>query len=125
MVMEYTYGINRNYKIIEVKVYGDLDTRETALMGKTIRLKAKELNYKILFDFTQARNKISIAEAYFWFADHYDKIDTELRYIPTAHLSNEEDRSFFSFCETTCYNKCIKIKMFMEKEKALEWLQLC
>jgi hypothetical protein len=121
--MEYTYDIIENYKVIFVKVSGILNVQEVALMGKTIRLKAKELNYKILFDFTHTKNKISTAEAYFWFTNHYDKIDMKLRYIPTAHISNEEDKSFFYFFETTCYNKCIKVKMFMEKEKALEWLK--
>lgn len=121
--MEYIYEIISSSKIIEVKVSGDLVVKETVLMGKTIRIKAKELNYKILFDFTQTRNKIPIAEAYFWFTDYYDKIDIKLRYIPTVHLSNEEDKPFFCFFETTCYNKCIKVKMFTEKGEALEWLK--
>lgn len=121
--MEYIYDIISNSKIVEVKVSGELDIKGTALMGKTIRQKAKKLNYKILFDFTQTKNRISITEAYFWFADYYDEIDVKLRYIPTVHLSNEEDKPFFSFFETTCYNKCIRVKMFTEKRKALEWLK--
>ena len=123
--MKYIYDIINSSKIVEVRVSGDLDIRGAALMGRTIRIKAKELNYKILFDFTQTRNKIPIAEAYFWFADYYDEVDIKLRHIPTAHLSNEEDKPFFSFFETTCYNKCIKVKMFTKKEKAFEWLKSC
>ncbi len=119
--MEYTYKVISNYKIIKVKVIGDLATKETASMGKIIRLKAKEMNYKIFFDLTQANNKISISEAYFWFADHYDNIDIKLRYIPTAYLTNEKDKSFFNFFETTCLNKGIRVKMFMKMEEAFEW----
>lgn len=121
--MEYTYELIDNYKIIKVKVLGELKPKETALMGKNIRLKAKELNYKILFDLTEAENKVSISDAYFWFADHYDKIDIQLRYIPTAHVTHEKDKSFFSFFETTCYNKNIRVRMFMESKEALEWLR--
>lgn len=120
--MEYTYEILSDCKIIKVKVIGDLVAKETAALGKIIRLKAKEMNYKILFNLTEAHNKISIFEAYFWFADHYDNIDTKLRYIPTAYLTNEKDKSFFKFFETTCLNKSIRVKMFMEKEEAFKWL---
>jgi hypothetical protein len=122
--MEYTFEIINDDKIIKVKVFGELTPKETALMGKNIRIKAKELNYKILFDLTEADNKVSISEAYFWFADHYDEIDIKLRYIPTAHITHERDKSFFRFFETTCYNKNIRVRMFMEHKEALEWLKL-
>jgi len=121
--MEYTYEIINDDKIIKVKVSGELTPKETALMGKNIRIIAKELDYKILFDLRKAENKVSISEAYFWFADHYDEIDITFRYIPTAHITHEEDKSFFKFFETTCFNKNIKVRMFMDQEKALEWLR--
>ncbi|MDP4239445.1 MAG: STAS/SEC14 domain-containing protein [Bacteroidota bacterium] len=121
--MEYTYEIVNDDRIIKVKASGEITPKEAAIMGKNIRIKAKELSYKILFDLRQAENKVSISEAYFWFADHYDKIDIKLRYIPTAHVTHEEDKSFFKFFETTCFNKCIKVRMFMEQEEALNWLR--
>ena len=121
--MEYNYKLISEFKIIKVTVKGDISAEETALMGKTIRVKAKEIDYKIFFDLVQTRNRISIFEAYSWFADHYDKIDVKLRYIPTAYLSNEKDRDFFRFFETTCLNKGIRVRMFMEMDKAMEWLK--
>jgi hypothetical protein len=122
--MKYTCEIISDYKIIKVKVVGDLTVRETASMGKAIRLKAIEINYKILFDFTQTKNKISIGDAYFWFSDNYDAIDNKLRYIKTAHLTNQVDKSDFGFFETSCFNKGISVKIFLEKEEALKWLKL-
>ena len=121
--MEYTYEIIREDKIIIVTVWGDLTTAETALMGKTIRQKAKTMNYNILFDFRNSRHKLSIGEAYFWFANHYDKINIGFRTIPTVHLINENDKQFFHFFETTSFNKGIKIKMCTEMEHALEYLK--
>jgi len=43
--------------------------------------------------------------------------------IPTAHLSSVEDEYFFKFFETTTNNKGIPIKMFLEEEHALAWLE--
>lgn len=121
--MEYTCEIKNEYKIIIVIVLGNLITNEVALMGKTIRQKALTMNYNILFDFRNSRNQLSITEAYFWFADHYDKINFGFRSIRTAHLTNEDDKQFFYFMETTSFNKGIKIKMFTEIEHALEYLK--
>jgi hypothetical protein len=121
--MKYTCEIISDYKIIKVNVVGDLTVNEAASMGKTVRLKAIEMNYKILFDFTQTKNKISIGDAYFWFSDHYDTINSKLRYIKTAHLTNKIDKSDFDFFETSCFNKGISVKIFLETEKALEWLK--
>lgn len=120
--MEYTYEIDDDYKIIIVIVSGNLITNEVALMGKTIRQKALSMNYNILFDFRNSKNHLLIFEAYFWFAEHYDKINTEFRKIRTAHLTNENDKQFFHFVETTSFNKGINIRMFTELKHALEYI---
>jgi hypothetical protein len=91
-------------------------------MGLEILLKAKELNFKVIFDHRFSKNRISIAEAYSWFSNHYDHIDIELRRIPTAYISNKEDWDFYSFFECTCYNKGIPIKVFREQNADSEWI---
>ena len=122
--MEYTCEIIDEHKIIKVTVWGVLKTHETALMGIIVRVKAFEIGYKLLFDYTQLTSiQISSGAAYFWFPDHYDKINIKLRYIPTAILINEINYSAFIFFENTCYNKGIKLKVFEENQKALEWLK--
>lgn len=121
--MEYTYEIIDEYKIIKVTVLGVLTTREAALMGIIVRVKAYEIGYKLLFDYTLLTSiQISSGAAYFWFPDHYDNISIKLRHIATALLINERNHSAFCFFENTCYNKGIKLKVFMENKKALEWL---
>jgi hypothetical protein len=111
--MEYTYEIIDECKIIKVTVLGVLTTHETALMGIIVRVKAYETGYKLLFDYTRlASIQISSGAAYFWFPDHYDNVNIKLRHIPTAILINK-----------TCYNKGIKLRVFEEDKRALEWLK--
>lgn len=121
--MEYTYEIIDERRIIKVNVFGVLTTHETALMGIILRVKAYEIGYKLLFDYSQLTSiQISSGAAYFWFPDHYDNINIKLRHIPTAILINKTNHSAFIFFENTCYNKGIKLKVFEENKKALEWL---
>jgi hypothetical protein len=121
--MEYTYEIIDECKIIKVTVLGILTTCETALMGIVVRVKAFETGYKLLFDYRLLTSiQISSGAAYFWFPDYYDKINIKLRHIPTAIIINKTNYSAFNFFENTCYNKGIKLKVFEENEKALEWL---
>lgn len=120
--MHYTHRINHINKIITVRTTGDLTTNELAAMGILMRLKARNLNYKILFDYSLSKNYISITEAYYWFSDHYDPIDKTLRYVTAAIVYNLKDESFFNFLETTCSNAGIKIKVFIDKKNALEWI---
>jgi len=121
--MEYTYKIDAESKTIKVITKGELTTRETAAMGLEILTKAKELKYKIIFDYRLSRNRISITEAYYWFSAHYDNVDLELRKIPTAYIVNENDCEFYFFFECTSINKCIPIKVFLDENTISEWIE--
>ena len=119
--MKYTYEIYSKNQLIYVVTMGDLITEEVVAMGMKIMLKAKELKYKILFDNRLSRNRITTVEAYYWFSTHFDKIDPELRHIPSAYISNKLDWDFYSFFECTCNNKGIRIRAFQEENAAMEW----
>jgi hypothetical protein len=121
--MKHTYIINPENQTINVEIIGSLETNELAALGLTILLKAKEINFKIVYDCRKSRTKISIAEAYYWYNTHYDHIDIELRLIPTAYIANKEDWDFYSFFECTCSNKGIPIKVFKEKADVLNWVE--
>jgi hypothetical protein len=121
--MEYTYEINSMNQTINVVTIGDLITEEVVEMGLKILLQAKELKYKIVFDNRLSKNKISVGEAYSWFSNHFDNIDAEFRYIPTAYIANKEDLNFYSFFECTCNNKGIPIRVFQEEKAVLEWIE--
>ena len=120
--MTYTYEINDANKTITVVTEGDLVSKEAAEMGLTILLKAKELKYRIVFDYRLSKNRISIAEAYYWFSNHYDSVDSELKFIPSVYIANENDFEFFNFFELTCNNRGIPIKVFLDEETASKWL---
>ena len=83
-------------KIIYIKLSGDLYSDEFKAISKDFRLKATELNYKLIFDFRETTNYIRIADAYFWFDSFYD-FPINLRKIGVAHLVNDENEPFFNF----------------------------
>ncbi|MEI7504097.1 MAG: hypothetical protein WCJ61_12515 [Paludibacter sp.] len=121
--MNYFYELIDSIITITVKTEGDITRNDFAETDRLIRTKANELNYKILFDFRNSQNCISIADAYFWFLNFYTDNENALKTIPTAHLSRVEDEPFFKFFETTTNNNGIPIKMFLEEESAMAWLE--
>lgn len=108
--MKYSYEINSATQTINVITIGNLRSKEVAAMELEIRMKAKELKYKIIFDHRLSKNRISIGEAYYWFSTHFDNIDSGLRKIPTVYIANKTDWDFYSFFECTSKNKGIPIK---------------
>lgn len=121
--MIHTYNIDYENKTISVKTNGCLIKNELAAMGTASRIQAMDLDYKIIFDYSQSENYITITEAYYWFSDHYDKIDRRLREIPTAIITNKKDMEFFKFVETTCTNVGINIKVFLDENLAINWIR--
>jgi hypothetical protein len=121
--MDYTLEQIEDENIISLTLYGDLTTPEAILLGKYVRGKALELNYKIVIDFRYTENHISISEAYYWFANYYDVVNYNFRRIPTAHITNEVDADFFKFVQATCQNNGIPIRLFKELEPAKHWLK--
>jgi hypothetical protein len=120
--MNYTQIIYPDIKILLVRAFGELHTKEVALMDKNIRLKAKELNYKIIYDFRDTANHMSIADAYNWFADDDNNVLFKLRNIPVVKITNEHDESFFNFFELTSNNKGGRIKTCKDEISAFKWL---
>lgn len=120
--MQYTYSVNLVKKIILVKVKGNLVPAKAALLGRKIRSKAKELNCKIVFDLTDTQNYILIGEALFWISNHYDIIDSDLKFIPTAYIINDKDESFYTFVETVFSSKGLLAKSFKEEQAAIDWV---
>lgn len=121
--MTYTYKINSENHTIIVNTLGDLTTKEVVEMGLEILLKAKELKSKVIFDHRMSKNRISFAEAYSWYGDHYECVDKKLRRIPIAYIANNEDWNFYTFFECACNNKGIPIKVFRDENAVLAWLE--
>jgi hypothetical protein len=120
--MEYSYIINDVHRTVLVTVSGELYANDFAKLNIEVCSMALKLNYKLIFDFTNAVVRIGLGEAYFWFSDHLDKINTSFRRIPTAHIANDLNEPFFRFVEVAWTNRGSRTKMFREVERALEWL---
>ncbi|ADQ81089.1 hypothetical protein Palpr_2960 [Paludibacter propionicigenes WB4] len=120
--MEHSYSVNDINKTIIVIIVGDVNAANFAKLDAEICMLAFNLNYKIIFDFSQAAVTIGMGEAYFWFTNHLDKINMLFRKIPTAHIANNENENFFHFVETTWTNHGIKTGMFKDLESAVNWL---
>ncbi|HEY6913618.1 MAG TPA: hypothetical protein VI413_02995 [Paludibacter sp.] len=121
--MKYTYDIYPAQRILSVKLQGGLYTDEVTLMDKEIRLKANGLNYKIVYDFRKTTNHISVADAYYWFVAEYNKMLFDLKYIPVAKITNEQDRDFFDFFGLTATNKGCIMKICKDETSAFQWLE--
>ena len=120
--MEYTQTVDDNKNIIFVKIKGPVTTEGISPLAVATRAKATELNYLLLFDFRESTNYVSIYDAQRWLFDHYDKIDFKLKFTPAAHVINGETEEFFSFVETAWGNRGAQVKLFKDKDLAIEWL---
>ena len=121
--MKYVEEIIDDKNIIHVRVKGELHAKETAEMGSKIRTKALKHGYKIILDFKETTNYVSIIEGHTWFNDYYDKINIKLRFIPTVHLTNKANEKFFYFIETSWRNRGIRIKAMDDLEAAIKYLE--
>ena len=121
--MKYTYEIYPDIKIISVRLFGELYTKEVALMDKEIRSRAKELNFKIVFDFRDTKNHMSYVDAYYWFHEVHNTDLFNLKDIYVAKITNKDDEPFFRFFGLTSNNKGSRIEICEDEISALQWLE--
>jgi len=122
-IMDHSYEINETTRTITVVVVGEVHANDFAKLDVEVCSLALNLNFKIAFNFKNAIIRIGLGEAYFWFSNHLDNVNLKFRLIPTAHIASDSNERFFHFIETTWSNQGVKIKMFKEDAKALEWLE--
>jgi len=121
--MEYNYNLNPTNKTIVVTTGINFTSYGAAEMDIFIRKTAKNLSYSIVFDYRASNDFLSFGEAYFWFSNYFNEADFELRSIPTVLIANQTDIDKFNFFETVCYNNNIKLKVFLDIESSLPWIE--
>lgn len=121
--INYVVDIDDEKKIIISRISGEVFKDETALMGLKLRTKAKELGYKLILDFRDSIIYVSIIEAHNWFKDYYNKLDENLKHIPTVLLFNDRDKELFDFVDDSWFNQGIYTKTMQDETKALNWLE--
>ena len=90
--MQYTEEVDKERKIVIARVSGGMTKEKIAPETTQTRVRAKELNYSILFDFRKVHNYLTIVDAYYWLAEHYDDVDPTLKFVPTASPPWSEGR---------------------------------
>ena len=120
--MEVVYDYDDDRKIIIIRVSGEMTIETITPISIENRLKAKKMNYKLLYDFRRSSYKKAIVDAYKFFEENFDDIEIDSNYIPTANIINEEDVEFFKFIETTMTNRGARLRYFTDEEKGVEWL---
>lgn len=121
--MDHLYKIEHNRKIIVVRFLEEVKSDYLTKLGVEIRTIASGLKYKVIFDFTKAKLKISFGEAYFMYAIRFNRAKLEFWDVPVAHVINSEDADFFSFVDLVCCNNNIKTKSFNTRVDARKWLK--
>jgi len=121
--INYVVDVDDEKKIIFSKISGEVFSDETARMGLKLRTKAKELGYKLILDFREPIIYVSIIEVHNWFRDYYNKLDENLKYIPTVLLYNDRDKELFEFVNDSWFNQGIHTKTMQSEKKALNWLE--
>lgn len=121
--MRYIEEVFISQQLIKVKIEGHTTEDQLASHEVVTRILARDLHCGVFFDFRQANPQITISEAYFWIAKHYDVVDPMLRHVPVAFLINGRDRIFFDFWETTFTNNGAVIRIFEEETDAVAWLR--
>jgi hypothetical protein len=98
-----------------------MDLIDIYSLGKEIRLKALELGYRLVIDFTSCKNSISAANVCYWLPNHYYLEESDFIQIPTALIKNENDLKYYEENEYRYRENNIQVKVFTDKHSALEW----
>jgi hypothetical protein len=121
--MTFSVTVDDEKKLVISKVRGVLKGRKTAEMGKSCRLKAKQLGYSLILDFRDTQITIGIAETFSWFKDHYSKDESSLRLVKTAHLYSPNQERLFEFVQLSWQNQGILTRAFRDRDAAISWLR--
>ncbi len=110
--------------ILVVRLKGNPETKETQQMGYKFRSEAKLTTKKLILDFSKADvAKISVLDVHLWFKDYYDRLDRDLRMVPTALISNPKNEQLFKFLELSWGDQGIVTKPCQNQRLAINWLR--
>ncbi|MDD3079663.1 MAG: hypothetical protein PHH37_11255 [Paludibacter sp.] len=121
--MSYNYNIDYTNKIIFIDISGIIGEYEAADLGRTMRHKALEAGYSLVFNLKRTTTNISMGSAYFWFENHYDKINEKMRHVPTAYIIPTAQSNYYNFIQVICMNYGIRTRIFTNKTHATNWLR--
>lgn len=119
----YTEESIQDQKILIITYHGELNLQTLVNTALEVRNKALQLRYRLLIDFTQINNQLSLFEGQSWIQKYLDPVNKELRNIPTVYIVKEVDFGFFKALQQIWDNHGIEIVIFRERDLGLEWLK--
>ena len=122
--MEYVIKEDCDAKIIFCTLKGELDIQESVELSRNLREKAAAKNYNIFYDARELSEPVSIVPVLNFTKDLSKILQiSNHRNVKVAFLyePGEYDEHWL-FYENAAVNRGLQIKVFTEREVAVEWL---
>lgn len=122
--MKHDFLIDNETRLICCTLEGEFDIEESISLSKSLREKAVELDFNVLYDARKLQEPKSLTPVYDFTAKLSSIIDSTVhRKVMVAFLyesGNHDD--FWRFYEDAAVDRGFVIKIFIDKEEAIGWL---
>ena len=121
---DFTYEISEDEdnNLVNLVVHGSLNKFEGQMVIKETRALAAEKKCGILCDITNATFNVNLAD-WFYLARNKD-VYPDISLEKTAILINPDSWKLFKFVEDVTQNVGLKIRIFIKKDDAMDWLKI-
>ncbi len=111
-------------EVLEAKISGELTLEASKEISSRTRIKAKELDYSLLKDLTEAEQKVTLTDAYNFFNPTENKqLKPGLKTIVTAVLVENAKEKIWDFWELVSQNNGLISRVFDNKSEAMNWIE--
>ena len=121
----YTITLNQEQRLVYVIAQGEFDLDLGEQLITDARQKATENQYNILCDVRASRANVNLADWFFLPRRLTAYKNLKTRNITTAIVvTTGRQENVYRFFETVAGNIGLRIKIFLDEEDALEWLEV-
>lgn len=118
------YDKHTYQEILEATVSGDLDFEAAKEISSQTRKKAFNLEYSLVKDLKQVNLKSTVMDVMDFFkSSENPELEIKHKQVTVAMVVNGQNYEFYKFWETVSSNNGMVSKVFLEKEKAINWLK--
>lgn len=123
-MISHTTESDDSHGLLIVRVKGIAETQETREMGYKVRSQAKLTGKKLILDFSQTDLfKITLLDLDLWFKEYYDRLDRELREVPTAILADPKYKLLLKFIKISWQDQGVLTMPCKNQANAIAWLE--
>jgi hypothetical protein len=122
--MKFDTQISEEKKIVRCTLEGAPDVKEAISLALSLRRKASELGFNVIYDARKMQVPASIMPAYDFSTQLSSKMDEPgLRRVKVAFLYDAGQFDYhWKFWETASMNRGLQFMGFTNESKAMEWL---